>query len=357
MVNVKKRIPWVDLMETIAMYLVVLYHGTIYAENSELDKCLMYFFRTIISTSVPIFFFVNGYLLFNRKFELKKHILKTIRLIVLTGIWAVITLGLLMVIKNEYLTFSDILKYLWTWKLGWLNHLWYMGALVCIYIFFPLLKVVYDTNKKIFIYFIVVCAIVTFGNSLMNVAATVVSCLLNMGDTFYDVNFFNMFNPLRVIYVYTLVYFCFGGMIPLIYNRIVSIESKKRNRIAIVGLLMNLFLLFGIGIMYSNLLDEMWDVAWKSCGTIFTFLNVFFIFVLCLNFNSDNKLIATISKNTMGIYFLHELFIQLTRPSIMSNPLLCNFFVNIIYAGLIVLVSLAFCIGLKKIPGIRFLLK
>lgn len=118
MVNVKKRIPWVDLMETIAMYLVVLYHGTIYAENSELDKCLMYFFRTIISTSVPIFFFVNGYLLFNRKFELKKHILKTIRLIVLTGIWAVITLGLLMVIKNEYLTFSDMLKYLWTWKLG-----------------------------------------------------------------------------------------------------------------------------------------------------------------------------------------------------------------------------------------------
>ena len=38
MVNVKKRIPWVDLMETIAMYLVVLYHGTIYAENSELDN-------------------------------------------------------------------------------------------------------------------------------------------------------------------------------------------------------------------------------------------------------------------------------------------------------------------------------
>ena len=75
----------------------------------------------------------------NRSFDLKKHIIKIVKIIVLTLIWAVITLILLMPINNEYSSVREYVVSLWNLKMRWINHLWYMGALVCIYIFFPLL--------------------------------------------------------------------------------------------------------------------------------------------------------------------------------------------------------------------------
>ena len=138
----KKRLTHIDLLELIAMFFVILYHSTLYpydflAEHNFANY-ILYFCRTILSTCVPLFFFANGYLLFRKEFVLREHILKIIRLSVLTLMWAIITLLLLQPIKQETLSLTEFIKAIWNWKLGWINHLWYMGALICIYIFFPL---------------------------------------------------------------------------------------------------------------------------------------------------------------------------------------------------------------------------
>ncbi len=68
----------IDLIECIAMLFVVMYHSTTvpYDFNQSAYECVNYFIRAILSTCVPLFFFANGYLLINKKFDLKKHLKK-----------------------------------------------------------------------------------------------------------------------------------------------------------------------------------------------------------------------------------------------------------------------------------------
>jgi surface polysaccharide O-acyltransferase-like enzyme len=170
-----------------------------------------------------------------RELNLKKHIIKTIKIIILTGIWGIINILFLMPIENEYLSLKEIAVYLWTWHLGWINHLWYMGALVCIYVFFPLLKIAYDNNRKAFIYFVVVCAILTFGNKILNCVGTVISNLIGIHEGTISINWFNMFNPFGNIYGYTFVYFCVGGVAHEYVEKIRAITCKKNNILAIIS--------------------------------------------------------------------------------------------------------------------------
>ena len=74
----KSRIEYIDLLEASAILFVVLYHTRDYTYNFlEGEKGLLlyvpYFFRAVLSTCVPLFFFANGFLLLNKKFDLKNR--------------------------------------------------------------------------------------------------------------------------------------------------------------------------------------------------------------------------------------------------------------------------------------------
>ena len=90
--NKTKRIDNIDLLESIAMFFVIVYHTksdishNILEEHSTVDN-IDYCVRSILSTCVPLFFFCNGFLLFNRPFDLKKHLTKTFKLFALALIW------------------------------------------------------------------------------------------------------------------------------------------------------------------------------------------------------------------------------------------------------------------------------
>ena len=55
----------IDLMEVIAMYLVIFYHFTTmqydFMSNPQLISYINYSIRTICSMCVPLFFFANGF--------------------------------------------------------------------------------------------------------------------------------------------------------------------------------------------------------------------------------------------------------------------------------------------------------
>ena len=348
----------IDLLECIAILFVVIYHSTLYSSDILNEPTYLhyarYLFRTILSPCVPIFFFANGYLIFNKELNLKKHIYKIVRLIILCVGWGIGKIVILMPIENEFLSLEEIIKALWQWKQGWINSLWFLGALVCIYILFPLLKVAYDYNKKIFTYFVIVCAILTFGNVLLNEGATIfLTTVLHRSTTIQGGNFFNIFNPFRGIYGYAFVYFCVGGCFYQMKDKILNIEPLKRNISTLLIMVASCICLWGIGICYSMASGKMWDVVWNGYDTIFTFINVICIFVLCLNLEKDITIIRTISCNTLGVYLIHEIFIHLTRKSIKEYPLFCNIPFNIIYAIVILLVCLMITLAMKRIPLLR----
>lgn len=351
----KERIEYIDLIECIAIFMVLIYHSPLYSWDflSEYKKSyyLIYYLRTILSTGVPLFLMVNGYLLFDKKFDLRKHILKTLHLVVLTFVWAAISLLMLQVIEKQFFSVKDFFKTLLEWKIDWINHLWYMGALVCIYLFFPLLKQTYDTNIKIFICFTLISAGLTFGNTLINeVGSLTLGILMKKQLVLQDWDFFNIFNPFRGIYGYTFVYFCAGGLIKNIEGIVLSVPLLKRNIICVIGILISSLGLWNIGVFYSNLLGRLWDVVWNGYDTVFTFLNAIFIFILCMNWKQNSWFIRTVSCNTLGVYFLHMLLIYFTKAYIIEIELFCNIIGNMVYAIIILCMSLMISLILKRIP-------
>lgn len=348
-----ERLSYIDLLEVLAIFFVVMYHSNI---SNNHESTVTYVLRGILSVCVPLFFFVNGYLLFNRGFNLKKHLRKMLRLTILTIIWGMITMLLLMVMKSEYMTLKEFFLSLWSWKQGWINHLWYMGALICIYVFYPVLKTAFDHHRDIFLYFTIICAVFTFGNQLINETVTAGSYLLGRQHEELAVNWFSMFNPFRKLYGYTFVYFCVGGLMPAAVPYIKKHQAKM-NMIAAIGIAVSTICLGMWGLCCSAHSDTWWDVVWDGYDTIFTFVNVLFVFVLSLNYRGQNscirKVVELISVNTLGIYFIHEFFIHLTRSRIRAIPALCNLPCNLIYALLLLCVCTAVVVIMKKIPGLK----
>ena len=66
-----KRYDNLDLLKVIAIVFVLIYH--VYARSANLNNvtgsfnCYNYFLKSILGTCVPVFFFVNGALLLNKR--------------------------------------------------------------------------------------------------------------------------------------------------------------------------------------------------------------------------------------------------------------------------------------------------
>jgi len=199
-----KRLDFLDLLKFVAFSLVVICHCTTYnydiTESSTGATYFNYYFHAIFSAAVALFFFVNGYLLFNREFELKKHIRGIIRLVVITFLWGFINVLLMMLIDHQFLPFTRVLRMVWNWEQGWINQFWFMGVLVCLHIIFPVLKSAFDHNRSAFYFFVIVCAIMTFGNKLFCACLTIAAHeLIGFPEEILN-NAFNMFNPFRGAY-------------------------------------------------------------------------------------------------------------------------------------------------------------
>ena len=359
--NLKGRWHYIDLMEFIGIFFVLMYHSTTYSyfwiTDGTISSFVCYYLRAILSTCVPIFFFANGYLILNKPFDLKKHIIKTIRIIVLTGLWVIIVISLLMIIQNKHLLLGEFISYIWGFQLGWIEYLWYMGALVCVYIFVPLLKSTFDNSRKSFIYFTIICAILTFGNTFINHTVSIMVNLLNLHNGLINTNWFNMFNPFRGIYGFAFVYFCVGGLSHQLKGKIEKVNIKKRVALSVLTILLSSLGLFITAILLSNITGQLWEIVWYGYDTIFTFVNTIAIFVLCLSYKGGSKFIRLISVNTLGIYFIHIIFRNLSRQYVVQIPIFTTFIGCAFYAFIIMLVSLIVTKILLKIPVLKELVR
>lgn len=365
----KPRIAWIDLLETIAIFSVVLCHCTAHIANMPLSEAnvgfyLHYALRSITAVCVPLFFFANGYLLLTRPFDLKRHFRKIIKFIFIAVFWYALTLAFLVFLHRDQLAANSLSNTITSLKYG-VTHLWYLGALVCLYIFFPLLKVAYDHHRQAFIYFTLICAIITFGNTLLNNFMTFYSSFINhQGIIYTDTNFLNIFNPFRGMYGYTFVYFCLGGVVAYYFDKIKAIARQKRNLIALCGLILGWLGLFGLGLMYSKASGQIWDNIWYGYDTIFALITTISIFFLSLNWRQDNIIFRTISRNTLGIYLIHMLiiyalttwangFIMYYTSPLSSVPFIISFIGVIIYTIIVSFISLGITAIIKKLPLIK----
>lgn len=352
-----KRYEFIDLLKVIAIFCVIIYHYN----NMTIDlfmsgntnSCLNYFFLTSFSVGVPIFFFVNGALLLNKEFKLKKHILKLKKIVVLTLVWAVITLLILMPLKNEYMTLFEFAKSLATWKGGWIDHLWFLKALVVTYIFFPLIKKVYDEDQNILCFFLVVTFLLTFGNVILSNCANIVEFIAGVNYLKGNANFFGEFNPFRGIYGFSMIYFILGG---LFFKYRKELFHKNWTKKAIGIIIVSMILLTGYGVMMTKSNEEVFDIVWYGYDSIPTLFMVIAFYILALRYKGKHgisSVIKLVAQNSFGIYLVHRIwgsfFIKYFQKLSYSTSIL----VNILFALFLILVCLVTVLILKTVPLIR----
>lgn len=195
-------------------------------------------------------------------------------------------------------------------------------------------------TKKHLYFFTVVCGILTLGFDLINEIVLIASRFTGTLENGIEVPLLTMFNLFRGsyggMYGYSFVYFCTGGLLYGYKEKILSVSAYKRNLISILGIFICCFGLFIMGVLHSRYIkNEIWDIVWNGYDTIFTFLNVIFIYTLCLNHKKESKLIKTISINTMGIYLVHNIFINLYAPHI--TDIMKNIGFNTVFAIIVLL--------------------
>lgn len=359
------RIAWVDLLETLAIFMVVAYHCTAYIGGRDLASAgssfyIYYFFRSILAVCVPLFFFVNGYLLFRQEFSFPKHLKRILKFILIAIFWYAATLAFMGLFHMEQIRSSGLISTLTSLKTG-INHLWYLGALVCIYLIFPLLKVVYDRNKTVFKYLAIICLVLTLGNSLLNEGFTFVNAIMGKPGLFVETNFFSIFNPLRGVYTFSFMYFCLGGLANIYQDKIQSFAMRRRKLVAICGVIVGWLGLFGVGVLYSRLTGQVWDNVWHGYDTVWGLCAATGIFLLSLTYSRRSRFLEVVSRNTLGIYLIHMLIIfavsQLIDDTIAAylSPITASslpiiLLGNFIYTGVIFILSLLISMLLRRIP-------
>lgn len=357
--NSEKRYDFIDLLKAIAIFFVVIFHFNFlqvdFLSGNDKVSYFNYFIKSIFSSCVPLFFFVNGALLLNKPtLDIKSHTYKMVNIILLTIIWGIITLMALSIIRDEKLSFSEIIKGVYYLKYGWINHIWFLEALISIYIFFPLIFSAFKNNISYFYFFFACVMLLTFGNTFISNAATAISFLTQeMLDIQLTQNHFKEFNPFRGMHGYSIGYFLLGGL--LFYHKD-FIDTKKYRVFSIVAIPLSMFLLFIYGVIASKRQNSIWDIVYFGYDTIFVLVLVVAIFVLSLRYQHKGiigKGIHLIGENSLGIYFLHIIigdFLKSIYAEIEFNE---TIMVNVIFALIILLTSLFSVLLFKKIPIIK----
>lgn len=358
----KTHLPHVDLLKTLAIWFVLIYHCTLYPNvvypDMPLPILLRYFSRTILSTCVPLFFFVSGYLMLGRPLNLKKHTLRTVKMMVLTCVWILILLVIMYHSNQEPIQWQELGQGIWDLKDGWSNHLWYMAVLISIYLIYPLLKSAYDNSRSCYFWFTGVMAFLLFGSSLLNLGVILFNLFVKQEFFLFYNNLpvFNLFNPFPYDTRIGIAYFCLGGTFWILEERLLKIPARWRNLAASLGLLACCGMLGMVGWRFSLYMKGLWDVVWKGYVTVFTLGNVLCLYVLSLNLKRDIPLLRWISSNTLGIYLIHSLLHRVVRPITRPIEALRSLPGTLVYASGILILSLVVCLILKKIPLVKQLI-
>lgn len=352
------RQPFLDLVKVLAILLVLIFHGTLFDYDVLHNKTgvvyFRYWLRTFLSPCVALFFFANGYLLLSHSFHLKKHIFKTLKIVVLVLCWGFLGQVLLMPVTGTYFTMAELIEGICSLRDGWINHLWFLCTLVRIYLLFPLIKYAYDHNKTLFYYITAVFLIVSVGFVTLRQGVEIVSAFLRRDFAFFlPADFLAQFHSFTSD-GYAYAYFCLGGLAALEKDRIMKMGAKIRIALPIVTLLVSSTGLWFVGLFYTRVIGQNWEVVWYGYNTIFTLLNTCAMVCLCLNYQTDGKRIRLISDNTLGIYLIHPVVNVIGKACLpVSLPPYNTVPGTIAFAVGMLFVSLALTLLLKKIPLLR----
>jgi surface polysaccharide O-acyltransferase-like enzyme len=359
----KTRYYYLDYLKAIAIFMVIFYHVSMLwrgMHDAPLAQRFLYnAVANLCAVCVPLFFLVNGALLFNKSLDLRKHIGKTILLFVTYFIWRIITIPPIALINGEPFGKDQLPDYIQS-VLGLhrypeynLTHFWFIPVLIGLYAVFPVLKHAYDTQRKaLLLLFGALFTVTFFGNFITFLLELIFST--PMTDPESRKTIFTPFDPFSQ-YSYAFVYFILGGYL---HKRYV-LEKKEFKWYYLILIWLGGFVYLHF-LQFSKMrIYEYFDAVIDSYPEICTLAMASALFVFLSKFSYKVRIMNTIavliSVSTLGIYYIHAVFrnaqisYEIFEPGYLSTAFERSL--------AILLVSLLIAVILKQIPIVKKLVQ
>ncbi len=346
----KKRIVYIDFIKTVAIFIIITLHNgtwnTDFISNGSIASMIQYCAR-LFCEGVPIFVLLNGFLLFDRAFDAKKHMKRSAKLIIITVLWSFIMEIFYHLLEETPLSFESVLTGVLETSISnrHTGVLWFLQGLFVVYLIFPVLKYLYDTHEKLFNYLLLTVIISTYSVPLISLA--------------YDAFQVGILNSMQVfISQYTLgiginiyvVYFMLGGYIRKNWDRLPKKTLVLAGGIcAVAACVIGILISCRAGVTYG---------ANYNYSQIFLMFTVIGIILVCSKIPFNNKIInkglAIVGDNTMGIYLIHRMVIEwMWKIQFPIN----TFILRLAMALTVFVISFAMTYIIRKIPKLSYLVK
>lgn len=359
-----KRIMYFDYLKIIAIFLVVFIH------RSWLDQSVSSNIATIIcSICVPLFFMVNGALLFHKPFDINKHIKKVIILFISVEIWRIIYF-VACILTNQITLQTFSKSQLWYYMCGSLNldhvptpHMWFTNTLLFLYLLFPLLKICWDFQKKALYFFTFICFLFFQVTEELNVILGLITKKLNITSTITLDGFKGTISPLANN-GHFLVYFVLGAILHDIFfiKKNWKLSQNKTTLKFVCLILCVLGLIWDFIEKYLQCNSIIWTGVsflngYLKIGTLLMCIGIFIIFSQ-INFTDGcvYTIVSFFSKRTLDIYYIHMFFAAIALEQIYPLIHKENIIINSIRSIILILISIIIGSVIRQIPLLKNIL-
>lgn len=356
----EKRIQYLDILKAIAIFLVVFCHFVLLSPTvpANLFMCLCW-------VAVPTFFMVNGALLFARPLNLKKHVRKTVGIYLVLAVWKLIYMLVIPPLTGTGLQGNGIwetLNYLFLFGElpGVINgHLWFIEALLAVYMVFPLFRLAADAaeGRKILWFFAAAALACTNGLYSLGVLGDMLrSAGLSYGLSFDAPAAFQPFGK----YGNMLGFFLLGALLAGRKKPVGKTIAVQRS-IGGCMLAAGLVLLWGVKWFLSGQMS--WDGVLLQEGYrhVPVILMAAGQFLLIKDVSVPQKWLAlpvrALASRTLGIFYIHWifgwLFVNPLAGFLMKHGIAFSVGTNILKNIVLMAFSFAVTLLLEKIPLIK----
>lgn len=360
----KKRVINLDIARTFAILSVVLCHcvESVYYSNinmplslwSKIAKFLIFTFGRL---GVPIFLFLSGALLLKKHIDTDGDVInfykkKLLPLVCCYEIWIVIYNLFLYYTKFKYISIKDLILEMLFFKQIPMKHTWYLVMIIGMYISVPFLaRIVKSFSIKSLFPSISIVFAISFLLPTFNIVLSILGINLGYLNSQLSLTFAGGVYGLYIVLGY------------YIYSNIDKIKTKRSYiAIFIVSICLAVLIQY-FGYYNTHGLISRYDIWYDSP---FILISSIFLFIWFNKINGAHikhmacLIFKYLSENSLAIFFIHIIVIELIEPYI----LLCTLFGNLTKVGLLfvftifISIFISYCMGkIKFIRSKLFLIK
>lgn len=356
----KGRIEYLDAIKGFSILLVVFCHYVLLPSDSYIANILM----CLAWGAVPCFMIVSGGLMHNKKeFVWIKHLKKIFKVYsVLVG-WKLIYFVIYLKVKYISVSKVSFLKYLFLF--GNLGNIpsdvtWYMEALLTVLLIFPISYTLYNNKSKVVFYFLLG---ITFLDSFF---ISFFNELFAMLSKTFSINLLDISGLKGILPISShsnMIFFFLLGA--LLFEKREYLKSKLNSYKFGIVIPFALIVTGILGLIITKYITAStfkWEGIYLTYGyyrlsTIVLALGIYFVFLIS-DFKINYFLSKYVGKYTMGIYYIHYIFLSICK--IYIYPYLDGFQsigLNIIKTLLTVCISIFITKVLLHIPVLKELVK